>query len=71
MNVPFERTIDVSCWRRHAGADLFVTGSYGTSLIAAAPRKEGAMHVNQEIYSQHEPWNAGRIIGAKHPLIRC
>ncbi|MFG1342928.1 site-specific integrase [Xanthobacter autotrophicus] len=26
------------------------------------------MHINQENLSQREPWNAGRIIGAKPPL---
>ncbi|MDF2687508.1 MAG: integrase family protein [Microvirga sp.] len=26
------------------------------------------MHVNQETHPQHEPWNAGRIVGAKPPL---
>lgn len=27
-----------------------------------------AKHVNQTTDSQHEPWNAGRIVGAKPPL---
>ncbi|WP_454918746.1 tyrosine-type recombinase/integrase [Xanthobacter sediminis] len=26
------------------------------------------MHINQETLSQREPWNAGRIVGAKPPL---
>ena len=26
------------------------------------------MHVNQETHPQHEPWNAGRVGGAKPPL---